>query len=251
MASDTYRYLAKYYDHLFEAQRSYTSARRTIVQPLLRQVRSACDLCCGTGTFAIHLAAKGIETFGVDLSPDMCRIAAKNAKKAGQKVSIQEADMRSFRLPHPVDLITCEYDALNHVPARGDLARVLRAVARGLNPGGHFVFDVNNRAAFASLWSKTWFIEKDPVALVMQGSHEPGTDKAAVDVIWFVRTGKSYKRHNERIVEVCWSATEIRQALQQAGFDQIKKWDASPFFDDYHTPPGNRTFWRARKRPKS
>ena len=248
MASDTYRYLAKYYDLLFEARRSYTSARKEIISPLLSQVESACDLCCGSGNFALLLAAKGIRTYAVDLSPDMCRLTRQKAKAANLKVEVIEADMRTFRLPQPVDLITCEYDALNHVPKKSDLDRVLRAAAKALTPGGHFVFDVNNRAAFATLWSKTWFIEKDPVALVMQGEHEPGSDKAAVNVEWFVRGGKVWKRHHERIEEVCWRAAEIRNALKGAGFDQIKTWDAAPFFNDYHTPPGNRTFWRGRKK---
>ena len=248
MPSDTYRYLAKYYDHLFEARRSYTAARKVIVNPLLSTVESACDLCCGTGSFALELARKGICTFAVDLSPDMCRITRSKAKAAKLKIEVIAADMRTFHLPQAVDLITCEYDALNHVPRKPDLPRVLRAAAKALTPGGHFVFDVNNRAAFFNIWSKTWFIEKDPVALVMQGSHTPGSDKASCIVEWFVRTGKVWKRYSERIEEVCRSAAEIRAALKDAGFDQIKTWDASPFFKDYFTPPGNRTFWRARKK---
>ena len=248
MASDTYRYLAKYYDHLFEARRSYTTARKAILNPLLPKVESACDLCCGTGSFALQLARKGIRTFAVDLSPDMCRITRLKAKAAKLKIEVIEADMRTFQLPQGVDLITCEYDALNHVPRKQDLPRVLRTAAKALNPGGYFVFDLNNRAAFASIWSKTWFMEKDPVALVMQSTHVPGSDKASCNVEWFVRTGKIWKRYSERIEEVCWSAAEIRKALKEAGFDQIQTWDASPFFKDSHTPPGNRTFWRARKK---
>ncbi|MCX6625734.1 MAG: hypothetical protein NTY38_32655 [Acidobacteria bacterium] len=36
-------------------------------------------------------------------------------------------------------------------------------------------------------------------------------------------------------------------ALTAAGFDELKAWDAAPFFDDAFTPPGHRTFWLARK----
>jgi len=52
--------------------------------------------------------------------------------------------MRTFCLPEPVDLVTCEYNALNHLPQKADLARTVRAVARALRPGGYFYFDVNN-----------------------------------------------------------------------------------------------------------
>ena len=39
----------------------------------------------------------------------------------------------------------------------------------------------------------------------------------------------------------------MRAALQTAGFDKIRSWDAAPFFEDAFTRPGYRTFWLARK----
>jgi SAM-dependent methyltransferase len=61
-------------------------------------------------------------------------------------------DMRNFRLPERGDLVLCEFDALNHVPRKEDLARVANSVSRALRPGGHFFFDVNNRLAFEKFW---------------------------------------------------------------------------------------------------
>jgi len=249
MPSDTYRWLAKYYDHLFDFRRPFDVARQHTVDPILPDVASACDLCCGTGTMALRFAAKGIQTFAVDLSPDMCRIARRKAREAALPVRVIRAEMQDFRLPQSVDLVTCEFDALNHLPRKRDLLRVAKSVARALRPGGHFVFDVNNRLAFERIWSNTWFLDKDPVALVMHGGHEPGSDRAWSDVEWFVRTGRSWKRYHEHIEEVCWSAAEIRDALERAGFGSIRSWDAAPFFHDALTRAGNRTFWRARKAP--
>jgi SAM-dependent methyltransferase len=247
MASDTYRWLAKYYDLLFEFRRPFESARRRILEPLLPRVASACDLCCGTGALALQFAAAGVESFAVDLSAEMCRITRQKARNAGLEVRVIQEDMRRFRLPHPVDLVTCEFDALNHVPRKRDLPRVLRCAAAALRPGGHFVFDVNNRLAFERVWPLAWFLEKDPVAVVMHGGHKPGTDRAWSDVEWFIRKGRNWTRRHEHIEEVCWSAGEISDSLAAAGFDNIRSWDAAPFFNDRHTRPGYRTFWRARK----
>ena len=147
------------------------------------------------GRTAVRLASRGIKTFAIDLSPDMCRIAREKTRKAGLKVKVIRSDMRDFRLPQPVDLVTCECDGMNHIPRKQDLQRVAKSVARALQPGGYFAFDVNNRQAFERIWSKTWFFDKDPVAMVMHGEHEPGTDKAWTDVEWFVREGKSWKRY--------------------------------------------------------
>lgn len=244
---DTYKWLAKYYDFLFEFRRPFDSARRQIIGPLLPEVDSACDLCCGTGTLALKLAGKGIAMFAVDLSPDMCRIVRANAKRAGVPLRVLQADMRDFKLPQQVQLITCEFDALNHVPAKRDLHRVLKCVADALKPGGHFAFDVNNRLAFERIWPGTWFVDKDPVAMVMHGGHNPGSDRAWTDVEWFIRRGRTWTRHHEHVEEVCWSAAEMKAALAKAGFDKVRAWDAAPFFEDKFTRPGFRTFWRARR----
>lgn len=249
MASGPYRWLAKYYDHLFELRRPFEMARERILGPLLPNVNSACELCCGTGTFAILLAQLGIRVYAVDLSTEMCRITREKAKKTGLPIKVIHADMRDFRLPQPVDLITCEFDALNHVPNRKDLRRVIKSAARALRPGGHFTFDVNNRLAFERIWGSTWFLERDPVVMVMHGGHKKGSDRAWTDVEWFIRKGNIWTRHHEHVEEVCWSAAEIRDALSAAGFDQIRSWDAAPFFNDKFTRRGSRTFWRARKSP--
>lgn len=249
MASGVYHWLARYYDHLFEARRSFTSAHKVMLKPLLRNLTAACDLCCGTGDLAMEFARKGIETYAVDLSPEMCAITRNKSLSAGLDIRVIQADMRRFRLPRPVQLITCEYDALNHLRRAQDLPRVLQCVSRALEPGGFFLFDVNNRRAFEGIWSQTWFVERAPVALVMHGGHVPGTDHAWTDLEWFIREGDAWQRHHERVEEVCWPAPVMRQALRDAGFDRIETWDAAPFFNDTFTKRGNRTFWRARKAP--
>jgi SAM-dependent methyltransferase len=248
MASDTYKWLAKYYDHLFEFRRPFDSARRTIIDPVLPGLGSACDLACGTGVMALRLARRGLTTFAVDLSPEMCRITRQKSRLAALPIKVICADMRDFRLPQPVDLITCMFDAVNHIPRKADLRRVAKAAARALTPGGYFVFDLNNRLAFERIWALPWFIEKEPVAMIMHGGHKRGSDRAWTDVEWFVRAGRNWRRYHEHVEEICWTPAEVREALAAAGFGSIRSWDAAPFFEDALTRPGNRTFWRARKK---
>lgn len=243
-----YRWLAEYYDQLVTFHLMWAeAARRTVLGPMLPGVQSACDLACGTGTTALELAGKGIQMFGVDLSPGMCRRAREKARAAGLPVRIIRADMRSFRLREPVDLVLCEY-ALNHVPRKADLARVAKAVGRALRPGGWFYFDVNNRLAFEKIWPSTWWYEKPGFAAVMYGGYDRGRDKAWSNVEWFFPEGRLWRRQRERVEAVCWTAAEIRRALRQAGFSRIRAWDATPFFgDDPMMTPGCRTFYLARK----
>lgn len=244
-----YDRLAKYYDELFAPYaRLAAAARRRILQPVMPGVRTACDLACGTGATALALARQGIPVFGVDLCGPMCRVTREKARREALPVRVLRADMRRFRLPEPVDLVLCEFDAINHVPRKPDLALVARAVARALRPGGHFYFDVNNRLSFRKLWPLAWFHDRPDVALVMHGGYDRRRDKGWSDLDWFLRDGRRWRRVRDRVEEVCWEPAEIRGALHAAGFDRVSASDAQPFFPrDSMIGRGCRTFYLARK----
>jgi SAM-dependent methyltransferase len=245
-----YHWLAEYYDQVFTFHLGwFEAARRRVLGGILPGVESACDLACGTGTTALLLAEKGIRMYGVDLSPRMCRLAREKARCAGLALEVLRGDMRSFRLPAPVDLVICEADALNHVPRKADLVKVACAVARALRPGGYFYFDVNSRLAFEKAWPGTWWMERPGVVAVMRGGYDREGERGWTTAEWFIQEGRRWRRRTERIEEVAWSSREIRDTLRGAGFGQIRAWDAAPFMkSDRSIRPGFRTFYRARKR---
>jgi SAM-dependent methyltransferase len=244
-----YHWLALYYDAFFSRARlPLDKARQQILNRILPEVRTACDLACGTGTTALRFAGMGIETYALDLSPWMCRAARAKAKAADLPVRVLHGDMRSFRLPRAVDLVTCEADAINHLPARRDLRRVARAVARALRPGGYFYFDVNNASGFRSYWTGTVSLQRPGVKLLMRNQHGGEAPRAASEVEWKIREGEGWRTHRERVEEVCWNDAEIQGILLEAGFDRIRRWDAAVFFGaDSPVARGCRTHYLARK----
>jgi SAM-dependent methyltransferase len=254
-APQTYTLLAQYYDQFFTFHlERYRQARRRLLGEILPQVHVACDLACGTGTTALELAQRGIKVYGVDLSPTMCRIArvkvrrVRRAGRVGANVAIIRGDMRTFRLPEPVDLITCEFDALNHVPRKSDLGRVAIAVARALRPGGYFYFDVNNRLAFQKIWPGTSWFEKPGVVMVMRGGYDQRRDKGSTDVDWFIRQKGCWRRFRERVEQVAWTRAEVLETLRAAGFRRIRAHDATALFHgDPRIRPGCRTFYVAQR----
>jgi SAM-dependent methyltransferase len=244
-----YGLLATYYDQIFTFHLPwYEAARRRVLGRILPHLESACDLACGTGTTALLLARNGIKMYGVDRSPTMCRLAREKSRRLGLPLRVVNDDMRHFSLPEPVDLVLCEFDALNHVGRKRDLPLVVRAVSRGLRPGGYFYFDVNNRLAFETIWPGTWWVEKPGVALVMQGGYDQQRDRGWTNLEWFLRVGRCWRRRRERVEQVSWTEAEMRDALCKAGFDSIRAFDATPFFTgDPKINPGCRTFYLARK----
>ena len=254
-AIGSYRHLAQFYDEFFSSLRyPIDAARERTLRGILPRVETACDLACGTGVTALRLASSGISMYAVDLSPQMCRFVRAKARRARLPVRVIRADMRSFKLSEPVDLITCEFDALNHIPRRADLTRVAKSVQRALRPGGHFLFDVNNSLGFERYWTGTVWLEKRGVVMVMRNGHNRQASQAWCDIDLFIREGSCWKRRHERVEEVCWDSDEIHRVFKQAGFDQIRAWDAAPFFKDISNlkqrdgsipllTPGCRTFY--------
>ena len=120
--------------------------------------RSAADLGCGTGLFARHLCtSRGVPVIAVDRSPEMLRHARNHCR--GLAVRVLRQDIRELALPHPVDLVTANFDTLNHVVDERDVRAVLRRVFDNLRPGGHFLFDfitpadpLGPSARFAARW---------------------------------------------------------------------------------------------------
>src|SRR5262249_49430451 len=103
--------------------------------------RNAADIGCGTGLFAKYLnQCWDAPVYAEDISPEMLRVAARNCSGSG--VRLLRQDMRHLCLPEPCDLVTSNFDALNHLTAEDDLRAAFRRVAENLRPGGHFYFDL-------------------------------------------------------------------------------------------------------------
>jgi SAM-dependent methyltransferase len=135
-----YERLAPVYDRLIGRPflPGLCAAFERIVRRYGIRFSTAADLGCGTGLFARHLARRwGARVYGVDRSAAMLEVA----HAAGGGVRYLRQDIRRLRLPEPVDLITMNFDTINHLLAPDDVPRTLGAIAAGLRAGGHLVFD--------------------------------------------------------------------------------------------------------------
>jgi SAM-dependent methyltransferase len=119
------------------------------------------ELAVGTGRVAIPIAARtGRRVIGIDVSPAMLAIAARNAAAAGVELDLREGDMRELELEEPTDLVICPFRSLLHLHGHEERIRVFRGVASVLRPGGRFAW---NAFAFdpavAAEYDGTWRVD--------------------------------------------------------------------------------------------
>ncbi|WP_373510180.1 class I SAM-dependent methyltransferase [Thiocapsa sp.] len=137
-----YSRLATDYDRLV-GDALYPTVRASFdacVRALGLRFGSLADVGCGTGRFLRAMLGYGVPLIGVDRSAHMLRIAAERLR--GQGVLLMRQDMRRLRLPHPVDLFTCNGDTLNDLLVADELASTLLHCRKNLRPGGHLIADL-------------------------------------------------------------------------------------------------------------
>jgi SAM-dependent methyltransferase len=116
-------------------------------------VRSALDVCCGTGAAMRHLRALCTErVVGLDSSQGMLDEARRQLEGAPGTAAIElvRGDALAPPFHEQFDVVTC-VGAFGHILPR-DEERFVRGVHRSLRPGGRFVFATGPRPGPTQPW---------------------------------------------------------------------------------------------------
>jgi SAM-dependent methyltransferase len=132
--------LAALYDEL-DPDRSDLDAYLAIVEDV--GARSVLDVGCGTGTFALLLAERGIEVIGVD--PAAASLAVARAKPGADNVRWLHGDARELP-PLAVDLATMTGNVAQAISDESDWVATLAGIHGALRPGGRLVFETRDPA---------------------------------------------------------------------------------------------------------
>jgi SAM-dependent methyltransferase len=135
--------LAAIYDAL-DPDRSDLDVYLAIAEEL--GARRVLDVGCGTGTFALLLAERGLEVTGVD--PAGASLDVARAKPGAERVRWTHGDATALP-PLEVDLATMTANVAQAIVDPADWAGTLRGVHDALRPGGHLVFETRDPAARA------------------------------------------------------------------------------------------------------
>ena len=175
------------------------------------------DAGCGSGVWARELTDRGFQVLGIDISPEMIRLAREHAPKAKFRAeSFLNAD-----LP-PCDAVTSIGECVNYAfdPKNGKkgLARFFRRVHRALRVGGVFVFDIVEPGVSEGSAPRR-FMEGPDWAIFLEVSEDKVRRTLTRRIITFRKIGKVYRRSDETHKLYLYSSAELAAELRRAGFD--------------------------------
>lgn len=192
--------------------------------PLGRQERSLLDVCCGTGQLALYFLDQDYRVTGIDLSAPMLEHASANAVAfvvAGQARFLQ-ADAAHFQVDGQFGLAVSSFDALNHLPDFKALRGCFHSVYAALLEGGTFIFDLNTRLGIRH-WTSINVEDSEEMMLVTRGLFDAVQDRAYTYISGFLKVGENlYERFEETAYNQVYALAEVKSALEQVGFRQVR-----------------------------
>lgn len=220
----SYSSFASVYDRLMQ-DASYSERADYIISLFARYGKMPSlllDAACGTGSISVLMAKKGIETIGVDLSPEMLSVAGEKAAAAEADVLFLCQNLKDLDLFGTVDGCICTLDSINHITDIPTLRSVFKKIALFSEPGSLFIFDVNTPYKHRHvLGNNTFVIEEDDLYCVWSNCFSPKEMVTDIFLDFFVCEGDVYKRTSEEFRERAYTPSQLRGLLSEAGFEVL------------------------------
>lgn len=207
-----YKKLAEYYDRV---NISHGGKRGILL-----------DLACGTGSISREMKRLGYDVIGVDLSVEMLS-QAKEQDCEGIEYLCQ--DMRSLDMYGTIDTTICVLDSINHLESKEDILDCFKSVSLFTDTDGLFLFDVNTVKKHREvLGNNTFVYDMEKVYCVWQNFYTCEEELDRVDICLDMFTEQedgSYIRFAEDFFEIALPLSEIKELLQEAGFEVMDIYD--------------------------
>lgn len=139
-----YRSISRHYDDIFPLS---DMLKKFLLSFGVKKEDTILDLGCATGEVALFLAQHCKETVGIDLDPDLIRIATAKQKKRGTKnTQFLVGDMADLSIfsSVPFNFVLCLGNTIVHLNSLEDVDTFFDQVANTLTDGGKFIFQILN-----------------------------------------------------------------------------------------------------------
>lgn len=211
--------MAHFYDALNDGA-DYETEREWIVSVLPQGAKRGLDLGCGTGTLSVLLSAD-YEMCAVDLSPEMLSVADEKVFSARRRVHFVCQDISALNLGETYDFCVCFHDTLNYLLSTKALSDTFCRVARHLNPGGVFLFDLSRKERFVTEYAQpAEVLERDGLFCVWEREYH--ASRRICDFVFHFFEEDSdgkYVRSVEYERQRVYAPKTVENLCRSAGFD--------------------------------
>ena len=236
---EPYDIIGQFYDEVMGDQADVARQIRKFIVERNPKARSVLELACGTGALMKQLS-RHYEVTGLDKSSVMLALAHHKFRH----IKLHQMDMVDFKVADKFDVIICMNDTINHLLKFSAWKKLFASVARHLNSGGIFIFDINTEYKLREL------------SITPPILHEFNSNLLIIDVQrhkilyeWNLRifehdAENRYIRHEETLYQQAFPTNRIREALF-VKFKRIKIFDLDR---PRITPSSERLYFVATKK---
>lgn len=213
--------LIEYYDEFQNSLFNYAEESE-IISNILKEnsAKSVADVGCGTGTHLIHLAKKGYQCTGIDLSQEMLKAAEEKADKAGLDIRFKQADARKSLV---LEDFQEKFDACIWIRATlsslEDIQSALETERRILKPSGIMIFDIIHPDGEIY---ETEILNMDLIGqghtAVRFNNFNIRYPKVFYQSACFIQTGESIKIIPNNLELIMMELRDVKDILEKAGF---------------------------------
>lgn len=193
------------------------------------EASSLLDVACGTGQHLLHLREHFTDVEGVELSPQMARIAES---RLGTSVRVTVDDMRDFDLGRRFDAVTCLFSSIGYVQSWEELRGTLDRFAAHLLPGGVLVLEpwFSPDEWLAGTVHHSYADEEGRTIIRLSYSGLTEDGKSSTDMHYlFGEPGVGVRHWQDRHVMSLFTGDEYLDAFVAAGFgpvEEVQGWRA-------------------------
>lgn len=229
--SDFYSMLSRYYDVLFPVN----TAAAAFLADRAPKGGQVLDLACGTGVCAYTLSQRGYSVTGIDLDPEMIRIAKdKYGDKIDAFIAGDMLDAGRILYCRNFDLVYSIGNSIVHLPDRMAVGRLAETAHALLADGGAFIAQIVNfdRILNYSLDSLP-AIERPEHGVRLIRHYGIADDRRTVSFDTVLDAENNRYENSVRLLAL--TGAELEGILVSAGFGAVKMYgayDGSPFTID-------------------
>jgi SAM-dependent methyltransferase len=130
----SYDRIAEEYTARIAGELDHKPMDRMVLDDFAARVKGSgrvCDLGCGPGHVARYLHDRGVDIFGIDLSPGML----EQARKLNPAIEFRQGNMLALDVEDGTWAAIVAFYSIVHIP-RADILPAFREMFRALKPGG-------------------------------------------------------------------------------------------------------------------